>query len=92
VPEYKTPHFTFRVDDISSNECPVSQITPESRWLVQLLSKNTRINRGTSAPMYGMDSGLWPAWWYDAVDIAQYVSDLEESAADKERARKQERH
>lgn len=92
TPEYKDTGLVFRIDNISSNECPVSAITPDSRWLVEILSKNLRVHRAAGAPMYGTDSGLWPAWWFDAVEIAQRVIDMEEAAAAQERARRQPSH
>ena len=90
MPQYESGGLRFRVEDISTNECPVSLITPETMWLVQLLSKQMRVHRAASAPLFGPDASVWPAWWYDAVETGQHVLDLEESAAAEERRRRQQ--
>ncbi len=90
VPQYESGGLRFRVEDITANECPVSLITPETMWLVQLLSKQMRVQRAASAPLFGPDASAWPAWWYDAVETGQHVLDLEESAAAEERRRRQQ--
>ena len=87
-PEYQWGKLTFRLDDISSAECPVSLITPESMWLVQMLGSQGRVKEACGAALFGPNSGRWPAWWFDAVDICQRVVSLEKEAADQEVERK----
>ena len=83
--EYRWGDVTFRLDDISSAECPVSLITPRSMWLVQLLCSQSRVKEATGAALFGPHSGRWPAWWFDAVDVFQRVAGMEKEAAEHER-------
>jgi hypothetical protein len=83
-PEYQWGKLQFRLDDISSAECPISLITPETMWLVQLLGSQNRVKEATGAALFGAHSGRWPAWWFDAVDIFQRVCSMEKEAAYKE--------
>lgn len=84
-PDYAAGSLSFRLDDISSNECPVALITSDSKWLVQMLNRNHTAHRSCGAAMFGLDSALWPAWWADAVAAAQRMTDLEEAALAAER-------
>ena len=87
-PEYRWGDLQFRLDDISSAECPVSLITPRSMWLVQLLGSQSRVKEATGAALFGPHSGCWPAWWFDAVDVFQRVVGMEKEAADRESERR----
>ena len=86
-PEYHWGKLIFRIDEIESSECPVSAITPQSMWLVQLLGAQSRVREASGAAMFGPHAGRWPAWWFDAVDTFQRVVGLEKEAADQEAAR-----
>jgi hypothetical protein len=83
--EYHWGDVTFRLDDISAAECPVSLITPRSMWLVQLLCSQSWVREAIGAALFGSRSGRWPAWWFDAVDIFQRVAGMEKEAAEHER-------
>jgi hypothetical protein len=87
-PNYEVGDVSFRLDDISSNECPVSVILPESRMLVQLLGRNDTVHRAAGAAMFGLDASTWPAWWCDAVALAQQVVDMEDAAIAAERRKR----
>ncbi len=87
-PEYRWGDLQFRLDDISSAECPVSLITPQSMWLVQLLGSQGRVKEATGAALFGPHSGRWPAWWFDAVDVFQRIAVMEKEAADRESDRR----
>ena len=39
--------------------------------------------------MFGLDSGLWPAWWSDAIAAEQRITDQEEAALAAERRTRQ---
>ena len=80
APEYEYQGFrpdgsriprTFTVDGVSSAECPVSRITPESRKMLDLISRNMRTRDAAGAVLFGTDTQHWPAWWWDAVTIAE---------------------
>ena len=86
--EYHWGDVTFRLDDISAAECPVSLITPRSMWLVRLLCSQSRVKEATGAALFGPHSGRWPAWWFDAVDVFQRVVGIEKEAADQENERR----
>ena len=87
-PNYEVGEFSFRLDEISSNECPISYRSGESIHLVQLLSRNDTTHRAGGAVMFGSDTCRWPAWWCDAVAIAQRVADMEDAAIAAERRKK----
>jgi hypothetical protein len=56
-------------------------------WLVRLLSSQGRVREASGAALFGPNSGRWPAWWFDAVDIFQRVLCMEKEAADQENDR-----
>lgn len=67
-PEYRTAKGSFfQINDCSIDECPVSFITPESRFIVDMESSNRHAKEATGAALFGPDSGRWPAIWYDSV-------------------------
>ena len=84
VPEYHWGNIQFRLDDISSAECPASLIAPESMWLVRQLSSQNRVKEATGAALFGPHAGRWPAWWFDSVDTFQRVASMEKEAAEHE--------
>lgn len=51
----------------SSTECPVSAITPESLWLIEMVHGSRVAHEMTGAAMFGADASRWPAIYFDAV-------------------------
>lgn len=62
------------VGTLSCEECPVSYITPRSRWLVQVLLENKLHRDSAGACLFGEDTQDWPQWWATAVAIVQAQS------------------
>jgi hypothetical protein len=52
-------------------------VTLKSMRLVQMLGAQARVKESSGAAPFGPDPGLWPAWWFDAVDIFQRVACME---------------
>lgn len=73
----RTPYV---IDGIESAECPVSAITTESRWLLNLESGAKRVYDASGASMFGPDAGRFPAWWFDAVTTIEGCRVLENNA------------
>jgi hypothetical protein len=57
----------------STSECPVSLITPESIRLVEDFVSAQSAHRVFGATLHGNDSGKWPAYWHDAVDVLSHA-------------------
>jgi hypothetical protein len=51
----------------SSAECPVSAITPESMFLIEMIHGSQVAHEMTGAALFGPDPGRWPAIYFDAV-------------------------
>jgi hypothetical protein len=51
----------------SSAECPVSAITPQSLFLIEMIHGSQITHEMTGAALFGPDSGRWPAIYLDAV-------------------------
>jgi hypothetical protein len=68
------------VGDVSCDECPVSYITPRSRWLVLVLLENKMHADAAGACLFGADTMEWPQWWSKAVALVQAQSVIVESA------------
>ena len=62
------------VGTLSCEECPMSYITPRSRWLVQILLEDKLHSDAAGACLFGPDTTLWPQWWATAVAIVQAQS------------------
>ena len=62
------------VGSLSCEECPVSYITPRSRWLVQVLLENKMHSAAAGSCLFGPDTTAWPQWWATAVAIVQSQS------------------
>lgn len=58
--------FTYIVDDVEINECPVSAITPESQQLIQLFAMAGHAHEASGATLFGPDLSKWPARMFDA--------------------------
>lgn len=54
------------MDGVSSNECPVSAITPEIEQFVKRISTAAFANQCFGASLYGPNLQAWPARDYDA--------------------------
>ena len=67
---------------MESLACPVSCITPESLTAVRQFSEAKRTQK-LGGVLYGPDSSLWPARWWDTVTLLQYEVDREEAAANR---------
>ncbi len=90
IPEFQTRRWSqqakshvavpYHIEEAACDECPVSYITPESIFLTELLGRNKRARECTGAAMFGQDSGKWPAWWADAVDVYETFHILEANA------------
>lgn len=68
---------------MGQTECPVSQITPDSRRLIQIIAEAGFVRDSTRAMLHGMDTSEWPARFHDAVVIVaeeeQRVKDAAEA-------------
>lgn len=53
----------------STNECPTSLITPDSLWLFDAFMSAQSAHRFSGASLYGTNSGRWPQFWQDTVDV-----------------------
>ena len=63
--------------EIQSEECPVSCITAESRWLVEQEGRARQVKEASGASLFGPDSSRWPAAWFDAVGVIEQCRILE---------------
>ena len=75
------------IDDISSDECPVSLLTrsswgPAIRSMVSEISKAMRVKEMTGAWPGGSDSGRWGSRFFDAVELAFLENRRYERAVD----------
>ena len=71
---------SYAVASVTSDECPVSLITDESRALIEIEAMNHAANKSTGSTLYGSDAGLWPAVWHDVVTLVQIQRGLDEAA------------
>lgn len=62
----KTAQVALRGYEI--NECPVSFITGQSQWVLDLIQENGVANE-MAATLFGPDSRKHPAWWIDAIAV-----------------------
>ncbi len=70
----------YSVPQITSDECPVSVITEQSKALIEIEAMNHHAQKSTGATLYGPDSGQWPAVWHDVVTTVQTQRSLDEAA------------
>lgn len=82
MPDYRTEKGGLIEIDVQSRECPksIALLNPELKALILLDTRNRQAQRATGAAMFGHDSGLWPAVWFDAITALQSARDEEESA------------
>lgn len=82
TPDYRTEQGGIVNIEVEARECPVSLLAdaPELRSLIHLDTRNRQVQKATGAAMFGPDSSLWPAVWFDAVAVLQTARDEEEAA------------
>jgi hypothetical protein len=66
-----------QINDVSTNECPVSATTP---WAMQMLSDHAESSRFEGAHLYGPDLSKWPADVFDAFSLFRYEDNRVENA------------
>lgn len=71
---------SYTVASVTSDECPVSFVTDESKALIEIESMNHQAQKSTGATLFGSDAGLWPAVWHDVVTLVQIQRGLDEAA------------
>lgn len=59
----------FSVNGYRLSECPVSMIVPETLELLSLVDGEP----AQGACLFGPDSSLHPAWFYDALRVVSHV-------------------
>jgi hypothetical protein len=57
----------------TTNECPTSLISADSIRLLSDYHDNRAAHETTGASLYGLDSGRWPAYYFDAVTTLTYA-------------------
>lgn len=75
------------IDKVQQPECPVSIIHrhAEMNTLLGEVTGAMSVQQTTGAMAFGMDSGKWPARWYDAVMLVNREDDRVETERDKVR-------
>ena len=68
------------VASFSVNECPVSMITPESKRLVQILTRASMVHDASGASLYGPSLSRWPVRMLDAQVVIQQETNRETNA------------
>jgi len=66
VRSQKVPVF---LQELGTNECPVSIITPESRRLVEIIVDAERVREHSGAVLFGQDSSQWDPRFFDAMQV-----------------------
>lgn len=78
---------TPRSESIRSSataECPVSLVTPESMFLVELIHGSQITNETMGATLFGADTRRWPAVYHDAVRVVAAAKLAEDVAKSKQ--------
>ena len=80
MPLYEDGELRYAVDDVELEACPVSVITPQSRELVNLVTRAHHAYSQSGAAFGGADSRKWPGRWFDAVTVIEQQKILEHNA------------
>ena len=72
------------IPELSTDECPVSLITPDIRSVVRTIENHRYIKEFSGATLFGSDLSMWPAWYADAVQIIQEEICRETNVTSKE--------
>ncbi len=85
MPSYTTSRgHLVSVNDVSSQECPVSLT---DGWIFQLLVDFSEAARFEGCSMYGHDLSKWPAKVFDAFSVFQFEENrIENAKMERDRA------